>query len=292
MDALLSIWKTRVKLVLPLSCGLALIAASLVTAGFSERMVLPVFFFISVLAPPLLLWRFRSGVETPVATELPQTSIPRAARFRPGLEATWVLPPPVSVGGGVTFNHMAKLKEGVDAWNEWRKADPGVQIDLGGASLSNAHLSGADLSGVYLIGAKLIGADLSGADLTKAHLDGAKLGGADLSRAYLSGADLGRANLIGANLRGAKLIRANLSEADLTGAVLRDADLTRADLRGADLSVANLSEADLRRVKNWKEIQSILSAVIHDLKGSPPGFLEWAKERGAQVTDPEKVEGQ
>ena len=179
--------------------------------------------------------------------------------------------------------HVAKLQEGVEAWNAWRDQNPEIQPDfseadlygaklggayLGGAKLGRADLSRADLSGadlswadlseVGLYEASLRGADLSGANLRGAGLYGADLGevdlneaglyeadlrGADLGGAYLSGAKLGRADL-----SGAKLAKADLSGADLSGAKLAKADLRwvkldRANLRGADLSKADLNTA-------------------------------------------------
>jgi uncharacterized protein YjbI with pentapeptide repeats len=72
--------------------------------------------------------------------------------------------------------HLAKLKEGVEAWNQWRKQNPGIRPDLSEADLSGAHLIGANLSGanlsttnlsgVYLSRATLIGTNLEGANLT------------------------------------------------------------------------------------------------------------------------------
>ncbi|HAA31872.1 MAG TPA: pentapeptide repeat-containing protein [Cyanobacteria bacterium UBA8553] len=185
--------------------------------------------------------------------------------------------------------HLALLRQGVDAWNEWRANNPqirpnlsfatgdritiresklsGVDLsrtnlsrvdlskaDLIGAKLSDANLSEAYLSEVDLIGANLIGADLRGADLISANLIGANLSqvylsGADLSKANLSGADLIGAKLIGAKLSGANLSGANFSGANLSGAYLRGANLRGANLRGANLSLANLSLANLRRAK-------------------------------------------
>ena len=63
-------------------------------------------------------------------------------------------------------------------------------IDLSGANLSNADLTGADLSGANLHDTFLVGANLSAANLS-----GALLGDADLSRANLAGADLSAAHL-------------------------------------------------------------------------------------------------
>jgi uncharacterized protein YjbI with pentapeptide repeats len=115
-------------------------------------------------------------------------------------------------------DHVARLKQGVFAWNTWRRDNKeranlmsGADLhkeraDLGGADLSGADLSGANLSGANLgglIGANLRGADLSGANLSRARLNGASLIDADLSGANLSGANLIFAkNLNGANLNG------------------------------------------------------------------------------------------
>ena len=41
--------------------------------------------------------------------------------------------------------HLAKLREGVNVWNEWRKNHPDIRPELRGADLSLANLSGADL---------------------------------------------------------------------------------------------------------------------------------------------------
>ena len=103
------------------------------------------------------------------------------------------------------YRHVARLKQGVAAWNQWRRMNPKVRPDLSGAAL--------------------FGADLGGADLRDADLRGA-----DLSYANLWGADLSHANL-----RGADLFWASLSEADLTGA-----DVRHAKLRGVGLSLPDV----------------------------------------------------
>jgi len=114
--------------------------------------------------------------------------------------------------------HLKIIKQGVKAWNQWRKKNPKIRPDL----------SGADLSG----------ADLSGADLTKANLTKANLTWAILIKANLTKANLNGANLYKANLNGANLYKANLS-----GAILSGADLTKANLTWAILIKANLSGA-------------------------------------------------
>jgi uncharacterized protein YjbI with pentapeptide repeats len=176
--------------------------------------------------------------------------------------------------------HLARLKQGVEAWNRWRKAYPKTrpnlvrahlaEADLCEANLYEANLFRADLHEADLTRAVLVDADLTEAKLHEANLSQALLNGADLYAADLYRADLAEADLTGANLTGANLAvaylgfaalpgahltgavldGANLSEAALPGAhlveaALMGANLTRADLTGADLSGADLTAAHL-----------------------------------------------
>lgn len=156
--------------------------------------------------------------------------------------------------------HLKILKQGIDAWNSWRAANPEIRPDLSWADLSNMSLSGgnfreanlswANLSGADLTWVFLDHADLTKANLTNADLSEASLNEASLFRAELIGANLARAYLKKANLESAILQKTNLSEADLSGANLslshlRQTDLTRANLAGADLKKANFDETVL-----------------------------------------------
>jgi len=105
--------------------------------------------------------------------------------------------------------HLDLLKQGVNAWNQWRKEYPNIQPDL-----SEAHFPLADFSGINLSQTNLMKADMRGLqDLS--HISAVKimnmepeeaenaikfdrrkhkcvcvqLGGADLSDADLSAAD-------------------------------------------------------------------------------------------------------
>jgi uncharacterized protein YjbI with pentapeptide repeats len=101
--------------------------------------------------------------------------------------------------------HLARLKEGVEAWSQWRAADPDIRPDLSGADFSRAYLSRAFLAD----------ADLSGTDFSSAYLGGANLADADLSVAFLAHAHLAHAHLDGAILTRAYLIGANLTGAHI-----------------------------------------------------------------------------
>ncbi len=43
--------------------------------------------------------------------------------------------------------HLEILKQGVEAWNQWREQNPQTKPDLSGAILREANLRGADLGG-------------------------------------------------------------------------------------------------------------------------------------------------
>ncbi len=84
--------------------------------------------------------------------------------------------------------HLKILKQGVEAWNEWREENPQRTPGLAGANLYNADLYEADLSKANLNKAALSAADLTEANLIMADLSGASLSVADLSGASLTGA--------------------------------------------------------------------------------------------------------
>jgi hypothetical protein len=172
--------------------------------------------------------------------------------------------------------HVAILKQGVDAWNAWRSQQghkpselvSGMAFDLGygiayaeevpkdgfftgipraspQVDLSRVDLSCQKLALAKLYAADLTEANLTGADLSQANLVLADLTGADLSQANLNGAFLSFADLTGANLSQANLGWAQLNTANLDGANLRGARLLSANLFGANLTNADLRETDL-----------------------------------------------
>jgi uncharacterized protein YjbI with pentapeptide repeats len=180
--------------------------------------------------------------------------------------------------------HLEILKQGVEAWNEWRQAHLRIAPDLRHANLHSANLIGANLSLTDLTFANLSSADLGRAhlrradcghaDLSRAHLGRADLIGADLRDALLKDSDLGEANLVGANLIGADLGGARLGGAQLGSADLRDADLRQADFSSANLSRADFSFADLSGA---------------DFKGVVLGFTSFGDNDLSQVKGMETV---
>ncbi len=217
--------------------------------------------------------------------------------------------------------HLAKLAEGVGAWNSWRKKNPNVfpnlreanlefsdlqeanlqEADLRGANLTDANLRQANLQGTHLVeanlkNAELIGANLKGAVLVDANLNEADLGFADLKNAELRKAKLERASLVKAELEFADIQAANLQKADLTGANLKnalliDSDLKEAILQAADLDETFLNGADLRgadlsgaNLKNAKLSEVRLEGRIYN-RTKKNTTLKGSNLEGAYVRD-------
>jgi len=96
--------------------------------------------------------------------------------------------------------HLAILKKGVQAWNDWRNRNLGLWPNL-----VEANLQDMDLSGFNFFTTDLRDADLSNCNLFKGNFSGSILIGTDLTNADLRYADLYIANLNGAKMTGAKL---------------------------------------------------------------------------------------
>jgi uncharacterized protein YjbI with pentapeptide repeats len=164
--------------------------------------------------------------------------------------------------------HRRILRQGIDAWNQWRKDNPRVYPDFNRADLSKedfvgfnfgkAELIEADLSGANFYLADLRNADLSDANLMLTNFSGANLTRVNLNRTLISSTNFREANLskatfedtflIGANFEGVKLVSTYLRDVDLMGINLSGANLKESNLYGADLSGANLSGANLTKV--------------------------------------------
>jgi uncharacterized protein YjbI with pentapeptide repeats len=128
---------------------------------------------------------------------------------------------------------MEVLRQGVNAWNIWRKKYSNLRPNL-----QSANLNGMRLEGIDLREANLSSAALQDCDLYKANLSGTTATAVRLQRS-----DLSRALLLGANLRLADLSEADLSGADLAGAVLAKCKLFRTNLVATNFCGADLSEA-------------------------------------------------
>jgi len=144
--------------------------------------------------------------------------------------------------------HLKILRRGVDAWNEWRKKNPGVWLNLVEVNLRRANLFGVNLNE-----ADLSEANLNSADLSFASLRAANLRDANLRRANLFGANLCRANLFGADLNTANLREADLREANLIWTNLHGADFRKADLSKTGLGETIFNDTNLNAAKGLEQ---------------------------------------
>ncbi|RME19735.1 MAG: pentapeptide repeat-containing protein [Deltaproteobacteria bacterium] len=158
------------------------------------------------------------------------------------LQATRTIPRPDPLMANP--EHIAILKQGVTAWNQWREDNPDVRPDLSEAYLMGADMKGFNLAGASLYYARLDGADLAGADLTEADLRRASLVKANLKDAIALRARLNYADLSGAKLDYARFLGASLAHARMSGVVV-----IGTDLRGADLPARGLTTLDLLLAK-------------------------------------------
>lgn len=142
---------------------------------------------------------------------------------------------------------LAILRQGIQAWNEWRTKNEGMEIDL-----SETDLEGADLRCINFQKANLRSARFSQACLEEANLRGANLVGASLLKTHLKKANLREANLITANLSGADLCEAYLTDANLSSTKLQATGFQRASLQRTNLSDARLKGNDLRETNLWR----------------------------------------
>jgi len=171
--------------------------------------------------------------------------------------------------------HLDLLRQGVTAWNAWRKANPGLAPDLRRADLFKARLSGADLSHADLRKANLSLADLSRASLAFADLKGARLSFANLAQADLRAARLKEVLADDARFNRANLDSANLRDAQLSNTCFKGASLTGADLTGGNMAGADLSQAGVLGVRHDR---AIFWTMLRQTGPHPRDLLERSKD--------------
>jgi uncharacterized protein YjbI with pentapeptide repeats len=138
------------------------------------------------------------------------------------------------------------FRQGVKAWNEYRRVNMNARPDFSGHDFK-----GADLSYVNWMVTDLSGANLSGCNLKQAYMTHANLQNADLTNASIHRADMRNTNCVDTDFTGSDIFeglypRAVLHQTKFVGCNLRDSvwinafmnevDFTDADLTGADFS--------------------------------------------------------
>jgi uncharacterized protein YjbI with pentapeptide repeats len=140
----------------------------------------------------------------------------------------------------VVINSETQSFSGVDLSGASLAGATMTGVSFDGASLAGASLAGANVSGASFAGTSLVGASLAGANVSGASFDGASMAGASLAGANVAGASFAGTSLAGASLAGA-----NISGASFSGASLSNADLSGADISGVNFSNANISGANI-----------------------------------------------
>ncbi len=163
---------------------------------------------------------------------------------------------------------LSILKQGIEAWNQWREKNGAIKVDLSGA-----NLSGADLSGIDFRDARLTRVDFREAILQKA-----RLSLANLSRATLIGASLHQATLKETRLAHTIITNADLRDVDLSSAYLHKTVLATTDLTGAYLYKAHFSEVYLNNSKFTNAALADTTLAATDL--SPAIDLEKTNHHG------------
>ena len=179
-----------------------------------------------------------------------------AARSTTGAAAATASYDPGYNGDEPEIDPLEILRQGVNAWNLWRKKYSNLRPNLQSANLNGMRLEGIDLRE----------ADLSSATLQDCDLYKANLSGATATAARLQRSDLSRALLLGINFR-----LADLSEADLSGADLSGALLTKCKLFGTNLVATNFRGADLSEASGLTAQQ--MSYTSTDQKTRLPAYL-------------------
>jgi hypothetical protein len=154
------------------------------------------------------------------------------------------------------------LRQGVDAWNAWRKREPLITPDLSRGAPRLANLFRADLSEVSLRGAVLGGANLREAKLIGANLFRADLSGADLISASLVDADIRNADLTGCRIYGVSAWGLKLNDETKQQNSIITAPWDESEITIDDIEVAQFIYLMLNNQKIREVIDTITSKVV------------------------------
>ncbi|MCE1248442.1 MAG: pentapeptide repeat-containing protein [Firmicutes bacterium] len=175
--------------------------------------------------------------------------------------------------------HYDLLKSGVDKFNQWRKRNISVQVDLTGSDFSGMDLDEVNFSGALLHNSLFTKTSLIGADFAQANVSGCDFTGADCSLAIFTGAVGSNSKFINTNLRKAKMILGHFNDSDFTGANLSNSDFREARMDGAIVEEAKTSGASFHGVDI-----NLVRTGNQKLKGAKftPGFGKKEKSQYAK----------
>jgi len=145
-------------------------------------------------------------------------------------------------------HHLAILKRGPKAWNEWRETNPDVRPDLSNVDFAQKDLGFSEFGVASLHDINFSKADLRSCSLRNALVDRSNLDGAYLVRADLCFATFEECSIRGANLRLTRLGSASFTHCDLSGSDLAYATTEETSFEGSTLRAANLKNIGLIKV--------------------------------------------
>lgn len=177
---------------------------------------------------------------------------------------------------GPNPEHLEKLFEGVDAWNNWRRKNLNVMPNLAYANLGGLDLTDVNLSNAEMSRSILSGSDMRNANFYQAELYKADLRECDFSGADIRGAKLHQSDMRGANLQGSHLYRADFISTRLKKAIFKHAYCSTTAFSGVDLS----DVIGLDKVNHLGPSNIDISTLFISGQSIPKAFL-----RGAGLPD-------
>jgi uncharacterized protein YjbI with pentapeptide repeats len=183
--------------------------------------------------------------------------------------------------------HVEILKQGVKAWNNWRKANPTVIPDLSGHRIESGDLGSIislkiNATGTGFDYLEAIIPDFNNVNLSNTQLQHVRFSGSNLRWANFSGARLFGVDFVNTDLRYTTFRSAYLSSANFFGAKFDGVDFA-----GTALEYASFGGNDLSEVKGLETIRhhdrsSIDIETIYKSRGRVPvAFL-----RGCGLPEP------
>ena len=137
--------------------------------------------------------------------------------------------------------HVARLKEGREAWNAWRRTSD----------------EKPDLSEV-----ELNGDSLDRYDLHSSNFSGAKLGGMSFNGAFCGDCSFERARILYSDFLGSQLTKCNFRTATIADTVFDWCDLDQSDFAEADISWCTFAHLSLKSVHGLNELYRALQNSI------------------------------
>lgn len=194
-------------------------------------------------------------------------------------------------------HHLSILNKGVQAWNEWRRLNPDIEVDLSGAILGGRNFEFINFQGVNLKGAYLPNSSLRNANLCEANISGIFLFKSDIREANLRGAfsedsperrtDFREVNAEGADLQNIRIPNANFQRANFYSAKIQNAYLPKASFLSATLERANLANTNLKGGRFVQANLRYANLKFANLDGAifENADLEYASLEGASFRD-------